>query len=53
MLASQPVTAVSGIYGMNLIVSERTQPRAIALVLSLMLGVVLAMLVWAKRRHWS
>jgi magnesium transporter len=47
-----PVSAVSGIYGMNLIVSDQTQPRAIALVLSLMLGVVLAMLVWAKRHHW-
>jgi Mg2+ and Co2+ transporter CorA len=47
-----PVSAVSGIYGMNLIVSRETQPRAIALVLSLMLGVVLAMLLWAKRHHW-
>jgi Mg2+ and Co2+ transporter CorA len=47
-----PVSAVSGIYGMNLIVSDQTQPRAIALVLALMLGVVLAMLLWAKRHHW-
>jgi magnesium transporter len=47
-----PVSAVSGIYGMNLIVNQETQPRAIALVLALMLGVVLAMLVWAKRHHW-
>jgi len=47
-----PVTAVSGIYGMNLIVNQETQPRAIALVLTLMLGVVLAMLLWAKRHHW-
>jgi magnesium transporter len=47
-----PVSAVSGIYGMNLIVNQHTQPRAIALVLALMLGVVLAMLVWAKRHHW-
>jgi magnesium transporter len=47
-----PVTAVSGIYGMNLIVNQETQPRAIAMVLALMLGVVLAMLVWAKRHHW-
>ncbi|MGH2394975.1 MAG: CorA family divalent cation transporter, partial [Candidatus Limnocylindria bacterium] len=47
-----PVTAVSGIYGMNLIVNDRTQPAQIAVVLALMLGVVLAMLVWAKRHHW-
>jgi magnesium transporter len=47
-----PVSAVSGIYGMNLIVNDRTQPAQIAVVLSLMLGVVLAMLVWAKRHHW-
>ena len=47
-----PVSAVSGIYGMNLIVNQETQPKAIALVLALMLGVVLAMLVWAKRHHW-
>jgi magnesium transporter len=47
-----PVSAVSGIYGMNLIVNQHTQPRQVALVLALMLGVVLAMLVWAKRHHW-
>ena len=47
-----PVTAVSGIYGMNLIVNERTQPAQIAVVLALMVGVVVAMLVWAKRHHW-
>ena len=47
-----PVTAVSGIYGMNLIVNQRTQPAQVAVVLALMLGVVLAMLAWAKRHHW-
>jgi Mg2+ and Co2+ transporter CorA len=47
-----PVSAVSGIYGMNLIVNEHTQPKAIALVLALMLGVVVAMLIWAKHHHW-
>jgi magnesium transporter len=47
-----PVSAVSGIYGMNLIVNQQTQPRALAMVLALMLGVILAMLVWAKRHHW-
>ncbi len=47
-----PVSAVSGIYGMNLIVNQETQPKAIALVLAFMLGVVLAMLLWAKRHHW-
>jgi len=47
-----PVSAVSGIYGMTLIVNQETQPRALAMVLALMLGVILAMLVWAKRHHW-
>ncbi len=47
-----PVTAVSGIYGMNLIVNQRTQPAQVAVVLALMGGVVLAMLAWAKRHHW-
>jgi Mg2+ and Co2+ transporter CorA len=47
-----PVTAVSGIYGMNLIVNQRTQPAQVAVVLALMAGVVLAMLAWAKRHHW-
>jgi magnesium transporter len=47
-----PVSAVSGIYGMNLIVNQHTQPRQVAVVLALMLGVVLAMLVWARRHHW-
>ena len=37
---------------MNLIVNQETQPRALAMVLALMLGVILAMLVWAKRHHW-
>ena len=47
-----PVSAVSGIYRMNLIVNQETQPRQAALVLALVLGVVLAMLVWAKRHDW-
>jgi Mg2+ and Co2+ transporter CorA len=47
-----PVTAVSGIYGMNLIVNQETQPAQIAVVLALMVGVVGAMLVWAKSHHW-
>jgi magnesium transporter len=47
-----PVSAVSGIYGMNLIVNQQSQPKQLALVLALMAGVVAAMLVWAKRHHW-
>jgi Mg2+ and Co2+ transporter CorA len=47
-----PVSAVSGIYGMNLIVNQQTQPKQVAMVLALMAGVVAAMLVWAKRHHW-
>jgi Mg2+ and Co2+ transporter CorA len=47
-----PVSAVSGIYGMNLIVNQQSQPKQLALVLALMAGVVTAMLVWAKRHRW-
>jgi Mg2+ and Co2+ transporter CorA len=47
-----PVSAVSGIYGMNLIVNQQSQPKQLAVVLALMAGVVAAMLVWAKRHHW-
>jgi Mg2+ and Co2+ transporter CorA len=46
------VSAVSGIYGMNLIVNQQSQPKQLAVVLALMAGVVAAMLVWAKRHHW-
>jgi magnesium transporter len=47
-----PVSAIASIYGMNLIVGERTDVTQLAVVLAIMAIVVAGMLVWAKRMHW-
>jgi Mg2+ and Co2+ transporter CorA len=47
-----PVTAIASIYGMNLIVGERTDVTQLAIVLSVMAIVVGGMLVWSKRMKW-
>jgi magnesium transporter len=47
-----PVTAIASIYGMNLIVGERTDATQLAVVLTVMVVVVGGMLVWAKRMRW-
>jgi magnesium transporter len=47
-----PVTAIASIYGMNLIVGDRTDMAQLALVLSLMGIVAGGMLVWSKRMGW-
>ena len=47
-----PVTAIASIYGMNLIVGERTDVAQLAIVLSVMAIVVGGMLVWSKRMKW-
>ena len=45
---TQPVTAVSSILGMNVIVKETTQPIA----LLVMATISITLLVWAKRKGW-
>jgi magnesium transporter len=47
-----PVSAIASIYGMNLIVGERTDVTQLVVVLAIMAFVVGAMLVWAKRMKW-
>ena len=47
-----PVSAIASIYGMNLIVGERTDATQLVVVLVIMAIVVAGMLVWAKRMKW-
>jgi magnesium transporter len=47
-----PVSAIASIYGMNLIVGDRTDVTQLAVVLSVMGIVVGGMLAWSKRMGW-
>jgi magnesium transporter len=47
-----PISAISGIYGMNLIVNPETQPSHLIGVLGLMALVTGVMLRWTKRHGW-
>jgi magnesium transporter len=47
-----PVTAVSSIVGMNVIVNDSTHYEALALLLVLMAAMSATLLVWAKRQGW-
>jgi len=47
-----PVTAVSSILGMNVIVNDATQPVELAIAVLAMIVMSAVLLVWAKRRGW-
>ena len=47
-----PITALSSIYGMNVIVNERTQWGQLAVVLAVMATMSLILLRWTKRQGW-
>jgi Mg2+ and Co2+ transporter CorA len=47
-----PITALSSIYGMNLIVNDRTQFPQLAVVVAVMAAMSLVLLRWAKRQGW-
>jgi magnesium transporter len=47
-----PVTALSSVVGMNLIVNERTQWIPLTVTLTIMLVISAMLLVWAKRKGW-
>lgn len=47
-----PITAVSSVLGMNLIVNQDTQWGAIVIAVLLMVALSTALLLWAKRRGW-
>jgi magnesium transporter len=47
-----PITALSSIYGMNIIVNEHTHIPQLIVVLSIMTVMSVLLLTWAKRRGW-
>jgi magnesium transporter len=47
-----PITALSSVYGMNLIVNESTQVAPLVVVVSIMVVMSTTLLVWAKRQGW-
>jgi Mg2+ and Co2+ transporter CorA len=47
-----PVTALSSVLGMNVIVNERTLWLPLSILLAIMLAVSLILLRWAKRQGW-
>jgi Mg2+ and Co2+ transporter CorA len=47
-----PITAVSSVYGMNIIVNDRTDFPHLAVVLAAMVAMSAVLLRWAKRQGW-
>ena len=47
-----PITALSSVLGMNLIVNDETHWVALAVTLSVMLAMSTTLLIWAKRKGW-
>jgi Mg2+ and Co2+ transporter CorA len=47
-----PITALSSIYGMNVIVNEHTHLGQLAVILVVMLTMSLILLRWAKHQGW-
>jgi magnesium transporter len=47
-----PITALSSIYGMNIIVNDRTHLGQLAAVLAIMVVVSVGLLRWAKQQGW-
>ena len=47
-----PITALSSIYGMNIIVNDRTKVPELVAVLCVMAVMSAMLLTWAKRRGW-
>lgn len=47
-----PITALSSIYGMNVIVNDETHYGQLAILLAVMLAMSIALLIWAKRKGW-
>jgi Mg2+ and Co2+ transporter CorA len=47
-----PITAVSSVLGMNVIVNSRSDPVFLAVVVALMAAMSVGLLIWAKRHGW-
>ena len=47
-----PITALSSILGMNLIVNDETHYGQLAIALSVMIVMSIMLLIWSKRKGW-
>ena len=47
-----PVTAISSVLGMNVIVNDRTDWPSLGILLAVMIALSLVLLRWAKRQGW-
>ena len=47
-----PITALSSVYGMNIIVNDRTDFPHLAVVLAAMIAISVILLRWAKQQGW-
>jgi Mg2+ and Co2+ transporter CorA len=47
-----PITALSSVYGMNIIVNDRTDFPHLAVILAVMVTISAILLRWAKRQGW-
>ena len=47
-----PITALSSIMGMNVIVNDSTHVGLLVVLLAVMMAMSVVMLVWAKRQGW-
>ena len=47
-----PITALSSVYGMNIIVNDRTDFPHLGVVLAVMAAMSAILLTWAKRQGW-
>lgn len=47
-----PITAIGSVYGMNVIVNERTQVGQLLAVLAVMVVISVTLLTWARRNGW-
>jgi Mg2+ and Co2+ transporter CorA len=47
-----PVTAISSVMGMNVIVNAQTDPVFLTVLVALMVALSVVLLVWAKRHGW-
>jgi Mg2+ and Co2+ transporter CorA len=47
-----PITALSSVYGMNIIVNDRTDFPHLAVVVAAMIAISAVLLRWAKQQGW-
>jgi magnesium transporter len=47
-----PITALSSVVGMNVIVNDETQPSTLAVLLGIMLIISGILLTWTHRKGW-